>query len=319
MGQALPHPTKLRSKREGGTIPSMILSLLIASSIALAQDPGLNAGFVAGIWYSKLPFFAGETVRIYGAIQNRSGFDITGKARFFDKEKPVGENSFATLDGRLIEVWADWKAVQGEHSFSVEIVDAMKSQAGKKPEPITLSFPSSQTSQITVDRDTDGDRQGDQEDADDDNDGLSDKEELTLSTNPLLKDTDGNGVPDSQEPFASPPATSSDNGAVQQAIAKADEFIASLANPLERTLKEKQAQTQEEISLENPKKRILEDQLQKIEVFIPPSSLLLAKVPSFKELRLFLIQTGVFLAHNAKWVLLALGGLLILLLIRKKR
>lgn len=297
----------------------MILSLLIASSIALASETPSNAGFVTGIWYSRLPFFEGETIRIYGAVQNRSGFDITGKARFFDKEKPIGENSFATLDGRLIEVWADWKAVQGEHSFSVEIVEAMKSQAGKKPEPITLSFPSSQTSQITVDKDTDGDKQGNQEDADDDNDGLSDKEELSRGTDPLVKDTDKDGVPDSQESFANPPAPSSDDGAVQQAIAKADEFIASLSSPLTRMLKEKQEITQKKISEEIPKKRILEDQLQKIETFLPPSSLLLAKVPSFKELQLFFIATGVFFTQNLKWVLLVLSGLIIFLFARRKR
>lgn len=299
----------------------MILSLLLFTQMALAQEAPSNAGFVTGIWYSRLPFFEGEAVRIYGAIQNRSGFDITGKARFFDKEKPIGERSFSTMEGRLIEIWTDWKATEGEHSFSVEIVEAMKSQAGKKPEPITLSFPSSQTSQITVDKDTDQDKQGDKEDADDDNDGLSDKEELSRGTNPLLKDTDKDGVSDSQESLPNPPAALEKNSEdeIQQAIARTDEFIASLSNPLIRTLKEKQAQTQKEISEEIPRKRILESQLKKIEVFIPPSSLLLAKVPSFKELQLFFIQTGLLLARNLKWVILALLGFLVFLLLRRKR
>lgn len=299
----------------------MILSLLIASSIALAQDPGLNAGFVSGIWYSRLPFFEGADIRMYAAVQNRSDFDITGKAKFSDNGAVIGSMPFSALQGRLIEVWADWKAKEGDHSFSVEVVEAMKSQAGKKPEPITLSFPFSQASQLTVDKDTDQDKQGNKEDIDDDNDGLTDEQEASQGTDPLVQDTDKDGILDSHEAFKTPePAEQpSDDETIQKAIAQTDNFIASLANPLERTLKEQEVKTQQAISEEIPKKRILEDQLQKIEVFVPPSSLLLAKVPSWSELRLFAIQTGIFLAHNATWVLLAVGGLVLFLVMRRKR
>ena len=44
--------------------------------------------------------------------------------------------------------------------------------------------------------DTDTDGQGDACDADDDNDGLTDIEEGTIGTNPLLADTDGDGLSD---------------------------------------------------------------------------------------------------------------------------
>ena len=45
----------------------------------------------------------------------------------------------------------------------------------------------------------DGDEAGDACDLDDDNDGLTDDQELSLGTNPLLKDTDGDGWSDSEE------------------------------------------------------------------------------------------------------------------------
>lgn len=54
---------------------------------------------------------------------------------------------------------------------------------------------------LTSDADTDGDGIPNSTDTDDDNDGLSDTVELSMGTNPLLKDTDGDGVLDKQDAF----------------------------------------------------------------------------------------------------------------------
>ena len=48
---------------------------------------------------------------------------------------------------------------------------------------------------------TDGDTEGDACDADDDNDGLTDTQEITLGTNPLLIDTDADSVNDNIDAF----------------------------------------------------------------------------------------------------------------------
>ena len=49
--------------------------------------------------------------------------------------------------------------------------------------------------------DTDGDGVGNNADTDDDNDGLFDSEEEVLGTDPLVPDTDDDGVSDQQDDF----------------------------------------------------------------------------------------------------------------------
>jgi len=57
------------------------------------------------------------------------------------------------------------------------------------------AFPEDPSEQL----DTDGDGSGNNQDLDDDNDGLSDIREEKLGTNPLLADSDGDSVPDSED------------------------------------------------------------------------------------------------------------------------
>lgn len=161
-----------------------LISIFLLPVIVFAQIE-INAGFVSGIWYSKEPFFAGEDIRIYGAIQNHSSFDIDGTLRFFDRGSVIGEKDFSAVDGGLIQEWIDWKVVEGTHEIKVEVVDAVKSSPGGEAEPVVLRPSSSAVSDIIVDSDTDGDGIGNNVDIDDDNDGLTDKEEEDLETDPL--------------------------------------------------------------------------------------------------------------------------------------
>jgi len=142
----------------------LLLILLSLPSPLFAQETEeVNAGFVSGVWYSKLPFFAGETVRIYSAIHNQSEFDILGRVQFLDGDTLIGDTDFSTIRGRLVEVWTDWEMSQGMHRISVAIVDAKKSEIGKEPQPITLKFSSSLVDEQFADLDTDGDLKGDLE------------------------------------------------------------------------------------------------------------------------------------------------------------
>ncbi|MDZ4231950.1 MAG: hypothetical protein U1C72_01715 [Candidatus Pacearchaeota archaeon] len=171
--------------------------LTLPSGFILAQ--GLNAGFVKGVWYSKTPFFAGETVRIYTAIQNNSGADIEGKVVFLVDGSPAGEASFAAVDGRIVEAWTDWEVTGGNHSVAARISEAVKKEIGKDPEPITLESLAAPADEVFADLDTDGDGIGDLQDEDDDNDGISDEQELRLGTDPLNADSDGDGIADGKE------------------------------------------------------------------------------------------------------------------------
>ncbi|MCH7828751.1 hypothetical protein IH982_02745 [Patescibacteria group bacterium] len=173
------------------------LFLFFPFSLAFAQET--NAGFVQGVWYSKTPFFAGDTIRIYTAIQNNSGFDIQGTIEFLVNGNNIGESSFSAANGRITEAWSDWKVTQGNYSVAAHIKEAFRVEIGKNPEPISLGTGVLGASEVFIDEDTDQDGIGNMEDDDDDNDGLTDQEEEILKTDPLNPDTDGDGVSDQEE------------------------------------------------------------------------------------------------------------------------
>ena len=167
----------------------LLVFLLLPLNVLAQQEP-LNAGLVSGIWYSKFPFFAGETVRIYTAIQNNSGNDLKGKVQFSKNSEPIGDAPFSALKGGLIQVWADWEAKEGTYKISAKIVEATP--------PVLSSFALAQH-EVSVDKDTDKDNIGNTRDLDDDNDGLTDEKEQIIGTDPLNPDTDQDGVKDGED------------------------------------------------------------------------------------------------------------------------
>ena len=166
--------------------PKFLFLLVLLFLHPTFANANVNAGFVNGVWYSKTPFFASETIRIYAAIQNRSNFDVLGKVNFYDGNTFLGEYKFTALSGRLIEAWIDWKVTPGDHNIYTKILDAKKSEPGKAPEVITLESPASQESKIFADLDTDGDGVGNLVDTDDDNDKIPDSLEISKGTDPLM-------------------------------------------------------------------------------------------------------------------------------------
>lgn len=190
---------------------------------AAAQTYPLNAGLVSGIWYSKSPFFAGETVRVYTAIQNNSGFDITGKVRFLKNEDAIGESSFSAAQGGLVQVWADWKVPDGTHKISAQVIDAAP--------PIQGFFTVAQDN-VFVDADTDHDQIGNLQDTDDDNDGLADEKEKVLGTNPVNPDTDGDGIKDNDDIVeeTSEPA----HNLIAKVEEKTDAFVGNIVGQLKK-------------------------------------------------------------------------------------
>lgn len=166
-------------------LASFLLLLFSVPCISLAQTS--NAGFVQGLWYSSETVFADRPVRIYAAIRNNTGSDLTGVVEFFDNGTRIARNSVSSLDGRIIESWADWTPTYGEHTITASLSRTELHAIGSDSRDIDVISASAEDT-IFVDYDTDGDGVGNKQDIDDDGDGISDAVEEQNGTNPLVYD-----------------------------------------------------------------------------------------------------------------------------------
>lgn len=161
------------------------LLLFLLSPVVSAQE--FNAGIVQGLWYSQEVIFADQPVRIYIAIRNNTGSDLTGTVEFFDDDKKIDQMSVSALDGRIIERWADWTPTYGEHTISASLTRTKLYTVGESSESVTVTASLAKDSFFT-DYDTDQDGVGNTSDTDDDGDGISDDDEVANGTDPLVFD-----------------------------------------------------------------------------------------------------------------------------------
>ncbi len=165
---------------------ALILLPLILLVTHVTQASAPNAGFVQGFWFSSPEPFAGETVRIYVALRNNAGGDLTGTVSFYVDDKAIGSQQVSALDNRIIESWTDWKPTYGAHTIRAELRRGSLSTAnGADPTNITLG---AAEETLFIDYDTDADGIGNQDDIDDDGDGISDETEVKNGTDPLIYD-----------------------------------------------------------------------------------------------------------------------------------
>ncbi|PKL72540.1 hypothetical protein CVV26_00825 [Candidatus Kuenenbacteria bacterium HGW-Kuenenbacteria-1] len=183
-----------------------------------AQEKLKGVGFLTkNIWYSKEPFFDGDTIRIYTIINNNTDEDIIGKILFYNDKKLIGSSNFSAISrGYGIIIWIDWKAINGKHLISAEINEAKIAKKDGTFIDIVSEYFKSFTDLIDVDFDTDKDKIGNKEDKDDDNDGLLDKDELFMALNPLNPDTDQDGVIDSIDTKPKDPSISKEISSFQE-------------------------------------------------------------------------------------------------------
>lgn len=181
-----------------------LLLLITVPTTATASNP--NAGFVEGFWFSDSEPFADTPVRVYVALRNNTGGDLTGTVTFFADGDTLGTQQITALDNRIIESWVDWTPSYGEHALTAKLTRGTVSSADRGETTITLS---AAEGTIFVDRDTDGDGVGNKSDIDDDGDGQSDETEISNGTDPLVFDE----PPAVAEPVNTPAttATSSDS------------------------------------------------------------------------------------------------------------
>lgn len=164
----------------------VLLFLAIPLCVSHAQES--NAGIVQGLWYSKDVVFAGDTVRIYVAIRNNTGSDLSGTVEFFDGEKRIERKNVQALDGRIIESWADWMPTYGTHTLSANLARTELHRVGSSTQAVEVTSALAEDV-LFVDYDTDKDGIGNEDDQDDDGDTLSDTQEIQNGTDPLIRNT----------------------------------------------------------------------------------------------------------------------------------
>lgn len=161
-----------------------VLFFLLYTPFVFAQE--FNAGIVDGLWFAEEQVFAEDPTRVYVAIRNNTGSDLTGIVEFFDGEKKIGRKNVQALDGRIIESWTDWTPQYGEHTLKATLTRIELHQVGEETKEIEVVSALAQRT-LFVDRDTDDDGIGNEEDGDDDGDGISDVQEKENGTDPLVE------------------------------------------------------------------------------------------------------------------------------------
>ncbi len=167
----------------------LIVLFLALTPVFPVSAQEINAGFVQGLWYSQESFFAGDPIRIYVALRNNTGSDLTGTVEFFDGEDRIGRKNVEALNGRIIESWVDWIPTYGSHTLSATLSRIELHTIGSSTEQIAITSELAQDT-LFVDYDTDNDEIGNEDDSDDDGDGISDKEEQKRGSDPLVPDSE---------------------------------------------------------------------------------------------------------------------------------
>jgi len=228
-----------------------LILIIITPLISFGQES--NAGFASGIWFSKTPFFSGEIIKIYSAIRNNSGHNITGTIKFFDNGKIIGESDFSSANGRLIEKWIDLTVSEGDHKFQTKIFDSKN----EKGEVVLLGNSLSEVVSKYADIDTDNDGIGNREDDDDDNDGITDDEEKKNGSNPLVFDKK------KEEVKAESDKSTEEKNTIEEGKKLTEKFVIEPAKiATEKVLEESKPVIEKVASLLQEKQKLIEEKIQ---------------------------------------------------------
>jgi hypothetical protein len=148
----------------------------------------INAGIVNGVWFSKLPFFTGDTIVIYTAFQNQSHTNLEGTIDFIHNESVIGTKPFTAKPGEFITRSIEWTASYGDHTFKVTL-NGLVDEHGSAVLPTVKTDTEVQSRILFGDNDTDVDGIGNEIDTDDDNDGVTDIQEKKNGTDIVTENT----------------------------------------------------------------------------------------------------------------------------------
>lgn len=159
----------------------LTLCLLLLPLISNAS----NAGIVRGLWYDQESFFVGDAVRVYVAVRNNTGSDLSGTVEFFVNGSRIERNNIDALDGRIVESWADWNPSFGTNTVMATLSRTELSSSALGTQAVTVTSALAEET-LFIDYDTDQDGTGNTQDLDDDNDGQSDEIEQYHGTDSLV-------------------------------------------------------------------------------------------------------------------------------------
>jgi hypothetical protein len=152
------------------------LLAIVLVVLPISLNAAQNAGLVQGIWYEREPVFADEEVRVFVAIQNNTGSELTGTVQFRVDDELIGEQTVTAQTGRLIEAAASWTPTYGTSTVTATLLETNLADENASSTPVSVAVAAATATRF-VDRDTDGDGTGDQTDTDDDNDGILDEDD----------------------------------------------------------------------------------------------------------------------------------------------
>lgn len=164
----------------------LLFFLSVTSSVYAEEE---NAGIVQGIWYADGVVFADTPTRVYVAVRNNTGSDLTGTIEFYDGDVKLGRKAIQALSGHIVESWSDWNASYGNHTLKATLSRIELHTVGETEAEVEVTSAIAEDT-LFVDYDTDSDGTGNEQDSDDDNDGKSDTDEKRDGTDPLKSDTD---------------------------------------------------------------------------------------------------------------------------------
>ena len=169
------------------------LVILFSADVSLAKtDLSITEN---DITFSKENAMEGEIIRMFARVLNTGDTDVYGHVVFLSNGKEISDpQPISVRTNNYDDVFIDYKISAGSHSITAKIIS-------ENPSDENLENNTALKKEYFVDSDTDKDGSGNQKDADDDNDGLSDDQEISSGTNPLLADTDGDHAKDGADAF----------------------------------------------------------------------------------------------------------------------
>jgi len=83
----------------------------------------INAEILSNIWYSTTTVNEDDIINIYAGFQNHSIKNLSGTAGFFVDDIQISKMNFVASPKSLIKLQSEYKAVRGNHTSQVKILD----------------------------------------------------------------------------------------------------------------------------------------------------------------------------------------------------